>query len=105
MSIESSTGPMVKRKVINITKPRLPLMMAVNIMHHGTTLEASLISSAISESASHPDIRVENNGQLTNMSSTVRTQEGENGTNLANKHGDANSRPAAKIGELGEDFL
>ena len=38
---------MVKRKTISMTKPRVPLIMAVATIHHGTILEASLISSAV----------------------------------------------------------
>jgi hypothetical protein len=39
-------SPMVKRKVINMMKPKLPLSSAVVSMHHGTIFDASLISSA-----------------------------------------------------------
>lgn len=42
-----STLPIVKRNVMRIMNPRPPLIRAVEIIHHGTILEASLISSAI----------------------------------------------------------
>lgn len=41
-----STLPMVKRYVIRIINPRVPLIRAVEIIHQGTTVEASRISSA-----------------------------------------------------------
>ena len=41
-----STSPIVNRKVMRMMNPRVPLMRAVEIMHHGTIFEASLISSA-----------------------------------------------------------
>jgi hypothetical protein len=39
-------SPMVKRKVISMANPRPPFRSAVETIHHGTTFEASLISSA-----------------------------------------------------------
>lgn len=41
-----STLPMVKRYVMRMMKPRPPLIRAVEIIHQGTILEASRISSA-----------------------------------------------------------
>ncbi len=50
----SKTLPRVKQKVIIITNPRDPLIVAAHIMALGSTIEASLISSDMCTAESAP---------------------------------------------------